>query len=246
MKRAFLCFAATALVLGLARSSEAVPILQLYVEGATYDNSTETWVLTGGGTIRLWTIGNVAGPGGAGTIEDVKLSIAYAAGATPTFSLTPTTTNGYGGFADPSTAAAPTLLQTRTDGSTPLLGGGAPLPSHGEYGPETWWQEFLLGDFNRTDSHIADFIDGFPTVTYANAGQINVYEISVANFEGTIHFDLYDHVMAGNKAKYKFAPFSHDAEAGSPIPEPGTLALFGAGIAASIAKVRARRSRIKI
>ena len=64
------------------RAANAVPILQLYLEGATYDFATESWVLAPGGSsggdpFRLWAIGNVAGPGGAGTISDVRLSIAY-------------------------------------------------------------------------------------------------------------------------------------------------------------------------
>src|SRR5688572_501687 len=199
MSAVFRFLTTAAFVLGLASPALAVPILQLYVEGADYDAATETWTLTGADTIRLWTIGNVDGPGSKGTIEDVKLSIAYDAGALPTFSLTPTTTGGYGGFTDPSTADAPTLIQTRTDGSVPLLGDGSPLPSHGEYGSQTWWQEFMLGDFTQTDSPVADFIDAFPTAEYTDAGQINVYEIGVSGYTGTIHFDLYDHVQSQNK-----------------------------------------------
>src|SRR3546814_7458346 len=54
--------------------------------------------------LRLWTIGNVAGPGGKGTLSDVRLAIAYDSGfAGAGFSLVSSTTGGYGGFADPST-----------------------------------------------------------------------------------------------------------------------------------------------
>jgi hypothetical protein len=125
----------------------------------------------------------------------------------------------------------------------PLLGDGSALPSHGEYGADTWWQEYSLGDYTSSDSPMADFIDAFPTTLYAGAGQINVYEISVSGYTGVVHFDLYNHVQARNKIKYKFAPFSHDAEVGA-IPEPGTLALFTAGIAAAFTRMRARRNRI--
>ena len=62
----------------LIPTAGAVPLLQLYVEGGTYDAGTESWVL--GYTsdpIRLWVIGNVAGPGSQGTIYDTKLAIAY-------------------------------------------------------------------------------------------------------------------------------------------------------------------------
>src|SRR5688572_16010387 len=132
IKKTFLlCLAA--LIPG-AYSAKAVPILQLYAEGAVYDTTTETWVsqISAGGVIRLWTIGNVNGPGGAGTISNVRLSIAYDMGDTPSISMASSTTAGYNGVADPSTPVTPTYLQTRTDGSVPLLSDGSSLPSHGE------------------------------------------------------------------------------------------------------------------
>jgi len=226
-----------ALVAASAREASAIPILQLYVEGGSYDAGSETWVIDAGGTIRLWTIGNVAGEGGKGTIYDVRLSIAYDAGASPTVTLTPSTTGGYGGYTDPSTSAAPTYLQTRTDGSAPIMGDGGSLAGHGVFGPGTWWQEYLLGDFSLTDSPIADFITSFPAAPSETKGQINVYEINSSGFTGTLHFDLYDHYLSRNKVKATFAPFSHDGE-GNVVPEPGTLMLLGAGVAGLAARRR--------
>jgi hypothetical protein len=47
-----------------------------------------------------------------------------------------------------------------------------------------------------------------------------------------IHFDLYNtSIKNGDIDVSKFAPFSHDAETNStPVPEPGTLLLMGAGL----------------
>ncbi len=57
--------------------AQAVPLLQLYAEGATYDTEQESWVFTDtdGGPIdvRVWVIGNVAGPGSKGTIASTCL-----------------------------------------------------------------------------------------------------------------------------------------------------------------------------
>lgn len=213
-------------LLALARPAEAVPVLQLYVEGATYNTATESWQTTipANGVIRLWAIGNVTGEGGKGTISNVRLSIAYGSGATPSFTLTPSTTGGFGGFTDPSTPSAPTHIQTRTDGSIPQLSGGADLPSHGEYGPGTSWQEFALGNFTLSDSPTGDFISSFPTSPSAGGSQINVYEIAVSGTD-SIHFDLYDGVQSGTKVKAVFAPFSHDAETGQ-VPEGGSTAIM--------------------
>ena len=58
---------------------QAVPVLQLYVDGATYNTEHESWVFDAviGESFTLWVIGNVDGPGGQGTIFDVKLSAVY-------------------------------------------------------------------------------------------------------------------------------------------------------------------------
>src|SRR5688500_15198391 len=214
-------------LLALARPAQAVPVLQLYIEGATYDAATESWHATvpASGTIRLWAIGNVSGQGSHGPISNVRLAIAYGAGDSPSFTLNGSTTGDYGGFTDLSEASDPTHIQTRTDGSIPQLSDGKDLPQHGEYGSGTWWQEFALGNFTMTDSPTGDFIDAFPTSPAPTGSQINVYEINVTGTD-FVHFDLYDGIQTGRKAKAVFAPFSHDADGGGQVPEGGSTAIM--------------------
>lgn len=242
-------------VVALAGSVRAEPTLQLYIEGATYDSTTETWTFTApsspsGMSLRLWAIGNTT----KGSILDVKLAAAYDSSLGDLgISLTPSTTGGYGGFTDPSTPVAPTD-NGRQVGGVPKLYDGKDLPKHGEYGDDVAWEEFLLGDFTLEDSPLGDFNgSGFPTGTLSDKkfSQINVYDILITNeFGGTpddavVHFDLYNHVQSKNKGI--FAPFSHDAEGegGSPpappsttppvsvpVPAPGLAGLIGlAGLA---------------
>ena len=230
------CVAALAVFMG-ASAAHGVPALQLYLEGATYDTDTETWVLvppdsSGDYSFRLWAMGNVSGPGGHGPLDDVRLSAAYAASdLTPTIVLTPSTTGGYGGGYDPDAPTGTgTWIQTVTDGSLPVLGDGSSLPNHGIFGPGTYWQEFALGDFTGAeDASVADVIGTFPENPTDRGGQINVYDVSVSNAGGlTLHFDLYNTLIANNHAK--FAPFSHDAEV-VPIPGAALLAMTGLGLA---------------
>ncbi len=203
----------------------AEPALQLYIEGSTYDHASETWIIdTNASSFRLWAIGNV---GQFGTIYDVKIAAVYDSPDNHNLKLKleESTTGDHLGFTDDSIATSAIYHKTVTDGSTPLLGDGSPLPNHGEYGTGRTWQEFHIGDFNLIDSKIGNFdpIGGDPEPS-TKMGQINVYEVTISNAaEGTVvHFDLYNHVMGKTKAKYVFAPFSHDAGGShAPPPDPG-------------------------
>ena len=225
---------ATAFALLGASSAQAVPKLQLYIDGATYDSSTESWVTTDG-TFDLWVIGNVDGPGGANgdPILDVKLAAAFVTGDAGSITLTPKTTST---VTDPSTPGAPTYNGVSADGAVPLLSDGSPLATHGIYEPGVSFYEWELGDFSLTDSPVGDFINAFPGTLYANAGQINVYEVTITGFSDGIHFDVYNHIEGANHST--FGPFSHDVGA---VPEPRATLLFGVGCLVAGITGRSRR-----
>ncbi|MEX2455175.1 MAG: choice-of-anchor N protein [Rhodospirillaceae bacterium] len=227
--------------------AHAVPALQVYIEGATYDDDDETWVITSpaNAPLRFWAVGNVEGPGGHGELHDVRAAFAYSSGAGEVaINIVPSTTGGYGGFVDPSVPGVPSYLGTHTDGSSPVLASGKSLAPHGIYGGNTVWQEWGLGNFGLTDSPIADFIDAFPNAPIGTSGQINAYEIFFAGLEDgeSVHIDLYGYNLgSNNRIRAVFAPFSHDGSYtqspfdpnpgndSDPIPEPGIALLLAGG-----------------
>jgi hypothetical protein len=230
-------------------SASAVPVLQLYIEGATYDTQEESWYVPST-TFRLWTIANLTGPGGTQglPITNVRLAAVYDDPGTPvSITISPTTIGGngaYNGFTDPSKPRVPVSLRTVSDGSSPLIGGNRYLPPHGEFGSGRTWQEFALGDFTTADSQIADFIHAFPTPSAGYSAQINAYDVVVNG--SYAHFDLYGEVVdARGRVSYINAPFSHDATDGpNDVPLPATLALLGiGGIGLAASRWKRTRSR---
>lgn len=224
----------------------AIPTLQLYIEGSTYDLVDESWTFVGD-EFTLLVIGDV---GSYGTIFDVKLTVAFPVRLDPdNVHITGTTATE---VPDPTPTADPTLIANPSsalsssepcgDNSTvltlPCKGDGTPLAKHGEYGP-VQWIEFSLGDFTATDSPIGDFIFSFPT-SFPSTGQVNAYFVQLnAGFgdpfpAGTeVHFDAFDHIVQNNgKTTVVFAPFSHDAldRPDGRVPVPPPLLLLGSGL----------------
>jgi hypothetical protein len=207
-------------------SSFGVPLLQVYIEGSTYESGTETWVTTQS-SFNLWVMGNVSGPGSKGTIYDVYLSVAYPTSEAGTISITPRTASAP--IPDPSTPGSP-ILPLHGDGVDVPTGDGSPLPSHGIYGPGTSWDRYSIDNFSLTDSPVADLINTFPPypggLWFSSSGQINAYEVSVTGYSW-VHFDAFDHYLNPNTPHATFAPFSHD---GLYTPEPSTIILIGSGL----------------
>ena len=230
-----ICLALLVIATAGANRIAAIPALQLYIEGATYDHQTETWVITEP-VFTLWVIGNVEQ---FGTIYDVKLAAAVKSNENGTISLTPTTASA-SLVTDPSTppTPSPTSNFPSSDGARPIMHGGIPLPSHGIYGPGVKFYEWSLGDFTLTDSPIGDFSNGFPT-EFPKTGQINAYIVEVSGFSW-VHFDAYGYIIKPNPGeKPVFAPFSHDVQY---TPEPSSFVLLLIG-GAALLRMRRRRTK---
>jgi hypothetical protein len=218
------------LTLGLliAPAANAVPDLQLFIDGATYDGVTETWVITTAGSFDLYVISANE------THQNVLVSMALS-GFTEI--QNPDGIVSLSGFGGPA-------IDDWTWGYSPLASapgwdGGEDLPPHGIF--PTWFAEVNTGNYNMSQmvgdvQPGPDFWD--PTINGpgpANAhGQFKVFSLSIGAPVGTsVHFDAY--TMDGDEIA-EFAPFSHDGMA-TVVPEPGTIllmstGLFGLGLAA--------------
>jgi hypothetical protein len=167
--------------------------------------------------------------------------------------LTPAQTADLYDFTDPSLPTNPDFIHTVLRARCPFWVMGRHCPLTESFGPNTVWQEWLLGDFDLKDSPIADFVGSVPPPS-STYGQINVYEVSITFTDGTsahgvkVHFDAYNHVIGDNHAWYRFAPFSHDADGDvTVIPEPGSVValtglLAGSGLPWGVSFLRRRRT----
>jgi len=185
-----------------AGAAAAIPALQIYIDGATYDTQSQTWVTTNN-DFDLWVVGDVSQ---SGSIYEVKLAVSFFGLGGGVFTLTPATTSR---VTDPSLPAAPVLLGSGT-GNHPVL------PVHGIFGDPTLhhWENYVLGDFSAQDSPVANFngSETFPT-SFPDHGQVNVYHVHVEGWN-KVHFDAYDHTVDSMNGKETFwkTPGSHDGE----------------------------------
>ena len=225
------------LVLVLVPAVQAVPVLQLYIDGATYDDATQTWITTET-SYELYVIG-------MGSLDNVTLSLAL---------------EGLGETDDPSAASVDIDGTGYPTGSwaygyAPLSNeveawnsGKTDLQKHSVY--PSWYTEFGLGSFtnqggignvNHDDALDEDDPYWLPTEGYISSnhqGWFQSYRIDITPGYA-VHFDLY--TLNGDGTIDEFSPFSHDASGGE-IPEPATMLLFGIGLAGAgvVRKLRKR------
>lgn len=188
--------------LGTAGAAQAIPVLQIYIEGATYDTNTETWVVSTP-DFKLWVVGDVDAHG---PIQNVQLTASFFGLGPGSLTFTPSTT---GLIADASTPAGPVAGASGT-GSHPVL------PNHGIFNDATLhhWTDYAIGNLTHTDSPIGDYngSSSFPT-SFPDQGQVNVYDVHIEGWT-KVHFDAYGVTVNTNNGKETTwkTPGSHDGQ----------------------------------
>jgi PEP-CTERM motif len=196
---------ATLLLAVLAPAAFAVPALQLYIPGSTYNASTETWVMAGG-SFEIWVI---AAGINRKPLTDITLVAALGKGVAPV-------NNGI------SIGGHSYQASEFQYGTPPADDPENSLPPHGIY--DTEYAEFSIGNSSGPFETVYDMQPG---ETGSAIGRIYKYQVEITGYDW-VHFDAYAYKANGDLIK---APFSHDAENGSTIPEPATMMLMGLGLA---------------
>lgn len=210
MKRAMLILSAVA-ILAMGQPVLAIPALQTFIPGGSYDAATQTWVTTSG-TFELWVI---AANTDSKPLYDLTLVGALAGGQAPVVDAL--TVDG-------------SAVNDFEYGTPPSWGESAgDYPPHGVY-PTNYFELSVTPLLNTAPETVHNMEPG----SYDDMAMGKIFKFQVATSYDWLHFDSYAFFRESD-GKFTFAPNSHDAERRTPpppsVPEPGTMLLFGSALA---------------
>jgi len=248
---------ASALLVCLVASADAVPALQLHSDVGTYNTATESWDIFVD-PFDLKVVGATT-PNWVHYIDNITLLVSVpqvcwdpAAKVTITADtahpgdtnpLAPSAFYGDGQVTLTADASSDIPLQFGNPGDLGLFDDRL-VPEHGVY-PTYYWPVALppldVGGAGETVfDYNADFNPLDPSASGSDVGDIQYYNVEYAPFSVSfmLHIDMVG--LAHNAhEKWTFAPFSHDVDARA-VPEPMTALLLLAGIAGVVLQRRRR------
>lgn len=252
MKKSILVLAISIGVgLSYASPSFALNMLQLDIADGWYDTTTET-IIASDSVFTLYALLTPKENASAVDIEALLADTYYVSAA-----LLPKTdvAGSFGSFTFNGVEIE--VTKDMAYGAPPLADIDGGESDSGDLQPhdvfDTYYTEFSFkfDALNTTTPYNSEElpggIDTSGSGAYYAAFTVNVSNLSYPNI---VHFDLYNtEVFLTAQGQNPvddidtddFAPFSHDAQS-SPVPEPGTMLLFGTGLAGLAAVGRRRKN----
>ena len=250
-----------AMSLLVAQSTLAVPVFQVYIDGATTDAmepDEDMWVITDNAFDLI-----VSGAYGPWTksLTEITLLISVPEGETGTISITGSDgsallterTEAADGYFNPNVDVVLDLLENETgyDGYSDkdFLPDDVKLNNH--YPSKEDISNFLLydiGSFGKSSNAVSNYSTDEPIAYNVADGEEKIYSILISGFS-TAHFDVYGYVQTGKgrscRSTWTTNPGSHDATymASEMVPEPATILLLGLGSTVMISPRRRSRKR---
>lgn len=236
----------------LAPTVQAVPLLQLDIQGGVYDPVTETIVAPGGSftVYAILTPQNNAKPADIAALlnQTYYISAALSPQIGPPGATLGSFTMGPAGGTQTTVSATSGMTYGVPPLDAALLAAAGNLAPHSIY--PTYFSEFSFqfSALNKATTYNTMDNPGGPTADPNGKSYYAAFTGDSSLLSAfALHFDLYSQSVkncanTGNCSNLAFAPFSHDAEL-TRVPEAGSMLVMLSGLAMAVGTVRQRAAR---